>query len=143
MEGRRGAASMSRGHQTGQARIATTAGPGDLQRVTRREFNRAGSNEAGTIHRRSFTLLRLSYPSDNNEIMRRKCRSPPRPSLILEPCTTNFCVYHAKRRGGDRDPMKLPTLWEVPDILSHRVNQCTRGFQGARALQPLENGATL
>ena len=36
---------MSRGHQTGQARIATTSGPDDLQRVTRREFNRAGSNE--------------------------------------------------------------------------------------------------
>lgn len=46
MEGRRGTASMSRGHQTGQARIATTSGPDDLQRVTRREFNRARSNKA-------------------------------------------------------------------------------------------------
>lgn len=44
MEGHRGTASMSRGHQTGQARIATTVGPDDLQRVARREFNRAGSN---------------------------------------------------------------------------------------------------
>lgn len=71
---------MSRGHQTGQARIATTSGPGDLQRVTRREFNRAGSNEAEATHRRSFMLPRLSYP-DNNEIMRRKWpeRDEPHP----------------------------------------------------------------
>lgn len=76
----RGTASMSRGHQTGQARIATTSGPGDLQRVTRREFNRAGSNEAGATHRRSFMSPRLSYP-DNNEIMRRKWpeRDEPHP----------------------------------------------------------------
>ncbi|KAL0102657.1 hypothetical protein PUN28_018154 [Cardiocondyla obscurior] len=37
----RGTASMSRGHQTAQTRIATTASLDDLQRVARREFNRA------------------------------------------------------------------------------------------------------
>lgn len=49
---------MSRGHQTGQARIATTVGPDDLQRVARREFNRAGSNRAPSIYTSGIYVAR-------------------------------------------------------------------------------------
>lgn len=53
-------------------------------------------------------------------------------SLILEPCTTNFYVYNAKSHEENRDPMKLSSLWEISDILSHwikqyaKISRCTR-----------------
>lgn len=98
---------MSRGHQTGQARIATTPGPvGDLQRVTRRELNGAGSNEVGAAHRCPFTSL-------DNEIMRRK--RPLRAVLPLPPSLyllrdEFLCAHNAKIRGGGRDPIELPVF---------------------------------
>lgn len=55
---------MSRGHQTGQARIATTVGLDDLQRIARQEFNRAGSNRRYAVHiRPAFMSLALDSPS--------------------------------------------------------------------------------
>lgn len=95
---------MSRGHQTGQARIATTPGPvGDLQRVTRRELNGTGSNEVGTAHRCSFTSL-------NNEIMRRKRAVLPLPPSLNLLRDQFLYAHNAKIRGGGRDPMQLPAF---------------------------------
>lgn len=119
-EGRRGTASMSRGHQTGQARIATMPGPvGDLQRVTRRESNEVrGQTRLGL---RTDARLR---PSITKLCVGAVSLAPPPPLPILEPSATNFCV-HTMRKSVEEAVTQwdYQCLWEAPHILSHRINQ--------------------
>lgn len=79
---------MSRGHQTGQARIATMPGPvGDLQRVTRRE-----SNEV-----RGQTRLGLRTDARLRPSITKLCVGAVSLAPILEPSATNFCVHTMRK----------------------------------------------
>lgn len=106
---------MSRGHQTGQARIATMLGPvGDLQRVTRRE-----SNEV-----RGQTRLGLRTDARLRPSITKLCVGAVSLAPILEPSATNFCV-HTMRKSVEEAVTQwdYQCLWEAPHILSHRINQ--------------------
>lgn len=140
MEGRRGTASMSRGHQTGQARIATTPGPvGDLQRVTRRELNGAGSNEVGVAHRCPVYVPRQrNYASETSPSEPFRLFPP-----ILEPPPRRIFVCTQCENPWPNGTTSVCGRWPQTSFPIELTSNARR-FQGARTgLQPLENGATL